>query len=91
MPTLIPAIWTVIRPVVPYVWSCSECDAAFDMGPMRGLLPSQDQIDQINLQFEAHCKQVHPRSLHINCLGHAANPQAILGTLPERVELEVHL
>lgn len=71
MPTLIPSVWTAVHPVVPYVWSCSECEAAFDMGPMRGSAPSQKQIDQANLQFVAHCKQVHPHSFPVNCLGHA--------------------
>ena len=71
MPTLLPTVWTAINPAVPYVWSCSECGAIFDMGPMRGLPPSQKQIDQVNLQFEAHCTHVHPGSSPVNTLGSA--------------------
>jgi hypothetical protein len=82
MPTLIPSVWTAVRPVVPYVWSCSECEAAFDMGPMRGLAPNQDQIDQINLQFDVHCQQVHPRSSPVNCLGRTGSQQLIIAALP---------
>jgi hypothetical protein len=61
MPSLIPSVWTAVHPVIPYVWSCSECQAAFDMGTIRRATHTQEQVDQINLQFEAHCKQVHPR------------------------------
>ena len=71
MPTLLPTVWTAINPAVPYVWSCSECGAIFDMGPMRGLPPNQMQIDQVNRQFEAHCKHVHPSSAPVNNLGNA--------------------
>jgi hypothetical protein len=38
------------------------------MGPVQ-VAPGQKQIDQINLQFEAHCKHVHAGSLPINHLG----------------------
>ena len=61
MPSLTPFLWEAARPLSPYVWSCSECQAAFDLAPPRLLSPTQEQVDQINLQFEAHCKQVHPR------------------------------
>jgi hypothetical protein len=71
MPTLLPSVWTTANPVVPYVWNCSECDAVFDMGPMRGSPPTQIQIDRINRQFEAHCKHVHPQSFPVHGLGHA--------------------
>ena len=54
MPSLLPSVWTTIAPAVPYVWSCSECEAAFDMGPMHGALPTQSQIDELNHQFKAH-------------------------------------
>lgn len=76
MPTLLPTVWTAINPAVPYVWSCSECGAVFDMGPMHGAPPRQTQIDQVNLQFEAHCKQVHPDSLPVNSLGNTPYGEA---------------
>ena len=60
MPRLVPYVWTPAPRAVPYVWSCSECEAAFDMGPMRGAPPSQKQVDEVNRQFDAHCRQVHP-------------------------------
>lgn len=65
MPGLIATVWTPIHPVLPYVWGCSECDAAFSVGPNR--LPSltREQRDAVNLQFEAHCVHVHPRSLPV--------------------------
>lgn len=69
MASLLPSVWTTIAPAVPYVWSCSECEAAFDMGPMHGALPTQSQIDELNHQFEAHCRQVHPRLVPVSCLG----------------------
>lgn len=62
MPTLIPSAWTAVHPIVPTAWSCSECEAVFDLGPLRRFSPTQEKIDQINLQFQAHCKQVHPAS-----------------------------
>jgi hypothetical protein len=68
MPTLLPTVWTAVNPAVPYVWSCSECRAVFDMGPVH-VSPGQKQIDQVNLQFEAHCRHVHAGSLPINHLG----------------------
>ncbi len=71
MPVLLPTVWTSVNPAVPYVWSCSECRAVFDMGPMHGLPPSQKQIDQVNLQFAAHCQHVHPGSLPVHRLGDA--------------------
>jgi hypothetical protein len=80
MPTLLPTVWTAVNPAVPYVWSCSECRAVFDMGPMHGS-PAQKHIDQVNLQFEAHCKQVHPGSHPVNCLGPAASQRLIITTL----------
>ena len=71
MPTLLPSVWTTAKPAVPYVWSCSECNAVFDMGPLRGAPPNQNQIDKINRQFEVHCKHVHPRSPRVDGLGRA--------------------
>ena len=69
MPSLVPSVWTTDSPAVPYVWCCSECEATFDMGPARGIRRSQTQIDLANLQFLAHCRQVHPLLLSVNCLG----------------------
>ncbi len=89
MPTLLPTVWTAVNRAVPYVWSCSECRAIFDMGPTRGLQPGQNQIDQLNLQFELHCKLYHPGSLPVNCLGPAGNQQFIIGTLFKRAGQEV--
>ena len=80
MPTLLPTVWTAVNPAVPYVWSCSECRAVFDMGPVQ-VSPGQKQIDQVNLQFEAHCKHVHAGSLPINHLGNTPSPgPSLLGT-----------
>jgi hypothetical protein len=61
MPSLIPSAWTTVHPVIPYVWSCSECQAAFGLGSLRYASATQEQIDKINLEFQLHCKQVHPR------------------------------
>jgi hypothetical protein len=63
MSALIALVWTTVHPVVPYVWSCAECGAVFDVGPLRRRSLTREQIDQINGQFEAHCKQMHPQSL----------------------------
>ena len=60
MPSLMPSAWTTTSPKVPRVWSCSECQAAFDMGPIFKAAPSPGQVEQVNRQFEIHCKQVHP-------------------------------
>ena len=65
MPGLVPKVWTTSHPVVPYVWSCSKCEAVFDVGPVRRSVLTQDQIEGINLQFEFHCEQVHPRSFPV--------------------------
>ena len=91
MPTLIPYVWTAVLPSVPYVWSCSECYAAFDMGPLGHSSPSQNQINLINLQFLVHCKKVHPRSTVVNCLGRAANLQYIFERVPIHVQQDVQL
>jgi hypothetical protein len=69
MPTLLPSAWTVVSPVVPCVWSCSECQAAFDIGPLHGSPPTQAEIDRINRVFAVHCKQVHPGSLPVTGIG----------------------
>ena len=60
MPTLIATVWTDTKPSIPWVWKCSECATAFDLGPILRPSPTQDQIAHINLEFEAHCKQEHP-------------------------------
>jgi len=65
MPILIPKVWTISHPVVPYVWSCSKCEAVFDAGPVRRSVLTQDQVDGINRQFEIHCEQVHPGILPV--------------------------
>jgi len=62
LPNLKPSLWTVARPVVPCVWSCSECQAEFDLGPQSCESLTKKQIDQINRQFAIHCKRVHPAS-----------------------------
>jgi hypothetical protein len=59
MPSLKPLTWTKEHPIVPYVWSCADCDAAFDMGPIHNGAPTTEQINQVNAQFKAHCTQVH--------------------------------
>jgi len=71
MPSLVPSVWTTGSPAVPYVWCCSECEAAFDMGPTQGFQLSQMQIDLANFQFRAHCKEAHPLLPAVNCLGDA--------------------
>jgi hypothetical protein len=65
MPTLIASAWTAVHPVLPYVWSCSECDAAFDIGRQRLSSLTREQVDGVNLQFEAHCKHMHPLSFAV--------------------------
>ena len=60
MPILTPSAWSDTRPGIPFVWSCSVCQATFDRGPLRGKALSSEQIDEINSQFEIHWKQVHP-------------------------------
>lgn len=65
MPTLLPSVFTTAHPVVPYAWRCSKCEVLFDVGPNRGLALTQEQVDEVNLRFEAHCEQVHPRSFPI--------------------------
>jgi hypothetical protein len=65
MPSLLPKVWTISHPVVPYVWSCSECEAVFDAGQVRRSVLTRDQVDGINRQFGVHCDHVHPRSFPI--------------------------
>ena len=60
MPILIPSARTDTRPGVPCAWSCSVCQAAFDLGPLRGKALSPGQRAEINRQFKLHCEQVHP-------------------------------
>ena len=73
MPTLVPSKWTTVHPIIPYAWSCSECQAAFDLGTLCRQSEAQKQIDHINSQFEFHCKEVHPRSFPVTGLK-VANP-----------------
>ena len=61
MPSLIPSFRRAIHLVAPYSWSCSECLAVFNMAPPHCSSPTLGQVNQINLQFEAHCQHVHPR------------------------------
>jgi hypothetical protein len=65
MPSLLPTVWTTAHPVVPYVWCCSTCEAVFDVGAARRASLTQEQIDQVNRQFEVHCKQTHPGSFPV--------------------------
>src|ERR1035438_3445833 len=51
MPTLLPS--------VDRAWSCSECQAAFDMEPLDELSLTQVQIERINHVFELHCQYLH--------------------------------
>jgi hypothetical protein len=60
MPSLMPTTWTTTHPKVPRVWSCSDGQAAFDMGPIFNAAPSEGQVEQVNRLFELHCKHVHP-------------------------------
>jgi len=53
-------VWTTTHPVVPCVWRCSECDAAFDLGPRRPTPRTLEQVDKMNHEFEIHFKHVHP-------------------------------
>jgi hypothetical protein len=59
MPRLVPSGEKTIHLVSPCAWCCSECQAVFDIGPQHGSRPTQEQVDQINRQFVAHCRQVH--------------------------------
>ena len=59
MPRLIPSGEKSIHLVSDWSWSCSECQAVFDMWP-HNAPPTQEQIDQINRLFVVHCKRVHP-------------------------------
>jgi hypothetical protein len=65
MPALIASVWTTAHPVLPYLWSCSKCETIFDVGRVRYTSLTQEQIDRVNLQFEVHCKRVHPLLLPI--------------------------
>jgi hypothetical protein len=60
MPRLVPSSQKSIHLVSACAcsWSCSECQAVFDMWPHHAP-PTQEQIDQINRQFVVHCKRVH--------------------------------
>jgi hypothetical protein len=51
MPTLLP--------LDNHGWSCSECQAAFDMEPLDELSLTQVQIERINHVFELHCQHMH--------------------------------
>jgi hypothetical protein len=51
MPTLLQS--------VPRVWSCSECQAAFDMDPLDEHSLTQVQIERVNHVFELHCNHMH--------------------------------
>ena len=51
MPTLLPS--------APRTWSCSECQAAFDMDPLDEHSLTQVQIERINHVFELHCQHMH--------------------------------
>jgi ribosomal protein L37AE/L43A len=58
---LIGCRWTKARPIKPYAWRCSKCEAVFDIGPLRPTMLTDEQVDEINSQFEEHCRKVHPR------------------------------
>ena len=51
MPTLLPS--------TPRAWSCSECQAAFDMDPLDEHSLTQVQIERVNHVFELHCNHMH--------------------------------
>jgi hypothetical protein len=68
MPTLLEAAWKGACPSNTYLWSCSLCDTIFNLGPLRGSSPSRKEIDRVDLQFETHCKQMHPGLLPVTGL-----------------------
>ena len=51
MPTLLQA--------APRAWTCSECQAAFDMDPLDEHSLTQVQMERINHVFELHCSHMH--------------------------------
>jgi hypothetical protein len=65
MPSLMPTKWTPTHPTIPRVWSCSECNAAFDMGPIFRAAPTPGQVEQVNRLFEIHCKHSHPEQTFV--------------------------
>ena len=59
---LIATAWTTTHPVAPYRWICSACKTPFDIERNHNSAPNREQVEQINVLFAAHCKQVHQAS-----------------------------
>jgi hypothetical protein len=60
MATLTPVAFTD-KTNVPFVWKCSECDAAFALDRITPK-PSLTQLQIVNAHFGVHCKHEHPGS-----------------------------
>jgi hypothetical protein len=45
----------------PFVWKCSECNAAFSLDRITAT-PSVTQLEIVNGQFSVHCRHEHPDS-----------------------------
>ena len=52
-------IMPALLPSANRAWSCSECQAAFDMEPLDELALTQVQIERVNHIFELHCQHMH--------------------------------
>jgi hypothetical protein len=60
MATLIPAA-CVDGSDKPFVWKCSECDAAFALRRVTAE-PSYNELQIVNGNFDVHCRHEHPTS-----------------------------
>jgi hypothetical protein len=60
MATLIPAA-SVDGSNKPFVWKCSECDAAFALRRVTAD-PSLNELQIVNGNFSVHCRHEHPNS-----------------------------
>jgi len=60
MATLIPVAF-VDGSDKPFVWKCSECDAAFALRRISAD-PSFNDLQIVNGNFSVHCRHEHPKS-----------------------------
>jgi hypothetical protein len=71
MATLIPAAF-VEGSKKPFVWKCSECDAAFALRRVTAD-PSFNELHIVNGQFDVHCRHEHPQSEVVGLMVPAMN------------------
>ena len=61
MPMLVAAAF-ISGTDVPFVWTCSDCDAVFSLDRLVRN-PTVSALERVNSNFATHCRNAHPKAL----------------------------